>query len=73
MKWQLRLLQHLNSEDRVLKKQQLKCLTEELAKVATEEIVGCVVEEVSKGHHLQHFFSERQLFWNDCCKNPTLK
>ena len=64
--------EYLNSEDRVLKKRQLKHLTEELAKVETEEIVTCVVEEVSKGYHLQHF-PERQLFWDDCCKNPTLK
>ena len=41
--------EYLNSEDRVLKKRQLKYLTEELAKVETEEIVTCVVEEVSKG------------------------
>lgn len=64
--------QYLNSEDRVLKKQQLKSLIEELGKVETQQIVDYVVEEVSKGHHLQHF-PERQLFWNDCCKNPTLK
>ena len=64
--------QYLNSEDRVLKKQQLKSLTEELAKVEIKQILDCVVEEVSKGHHLQ-YFPERQLFWNDCCKNSTLK
>lgn len=64
--------QYLNSEDRVLKKQQLKDLIEELGKVETQQIVDCVMEEVSKGHHLQ-YFPERQLFWNNCCTNPTLK
>ena len=64
--------EYLNSDDRVLKKQQLKCLIEELGKVESKQIVDCVVEEVSKGHHLKHF-PERQLFWNNCCKNATLK
>ena len=64
--------EYLNSDDRVLKKQQLKCLIEELGKVEAKQIADCVVEEVSKGHHLQHF-PERQLFWNNCCKNATLK
>ena len=58
-------------EDRVLKKQQLKSLIEDLCKVETQQIVDYVVEEVSKGHRLP--FPERQLFLNNCCKNPTLK
>ena len=64
--------EYLNSDDRVLKKQQLKCLIEELGKVETKQIVDCVVEEISKGRHLK-YFPERQLFRNNCCKNATLK
>ena len=64
--------EYLNSGDRVLNKQQLKALVEDLGKVDGKQILECVLEEVSKGYHLQHF-AERQLFWNDCCKNSDLK
>ena len=57
--------EYLNSDDRVLKKQQLKCLIDDLGRVEAKQIADCVVEEVLKGHHLQRF-PERQLFWNNC-------